>query len=632
MLASSCIQLLSQMCRKIFGFTFVSVVFPGLDVVQGQSKVIDNSRLDASNLLASLAESERGTQDVLYKIKEFPVHGRLTLGGEDIDRDTPYFLQEDVDTGHLEYQHGDSAASSDSFSFQAWLNPHGQGASNQPQSAVVLEEIFRLNIRPRDSFAPELVSLDMLLEVLQGSTVILSKVHLNTIDEDSTPDEVRFTILKSPSNGELIYTDTNQQIRDFTQEDINVERVAFVSDGSLSPGFMEFTVSDGKHHTTPHTLHIGILANRLMLTKPQEIYVLQGDEQTPITESMLKASTGGPIEEEVLYKITSTPKYAAVMVDRQTTHAFTQKQINEGRVSVRFVASTSPRDSIPFLARSRAANVSSVLNITVKPLAKVAKDPLLPRGATVLVDRKLLDATPLANKVKKPPAFTVLQKPKSARFVRMRGDGEGEPVSTFTQKDLDDGLVALEIFNDTSKQTGADSKDEVRLLLKGHGVPPAECVLPFSTAPYSPTGVYGAEVIKRPTLPETKGTHPRWRGDWPYGGGPTTAPPNSRKTPVVSRRGSLWSILIPILIILLLLILAAVLAYYLVRRNKTGKHNVQTVATKPKNGDVSQETFRKTDPANNIPMSSMDSKESDPELLQHCRTTNPALKKNQYWV
>ncbi|KAL2093927.1 hypothetical protein ACEWY4_011239 [Coilia grayii] len=606
----------------------------GLDVVQGQSKVIDKSRLDASNLLTSLPESERTTQDVLYKVKEFPGHGRLMLSGVDLSRDAPYFLQEDVDGGELEYQHDDTGASSDTFSFRAWLNPHDRGPSSPPQTALVLEEAFKLNIRPRDSSPPELVSLGLLLEVLQGSTLVLSKQYLNTIDEDSTPDEVRFTVTKSPSNGLLIYTATNRQVSEFTQDDINAERVAFVSDGSLSEGFMEFTVSDGKHHTTPYTLHIGILAHTLVLTKPQEIYVLQGDDQTPITESMLKASTGGPIEEEVLYKITSNPKYAAVMVDRQTTHAFTQKQINEGRVSVRFVASTSPRDSIPFLARSRAANVSSTLNITVKPLAKIAKDPLLPRGATVLVDGKLLDATPLANKAKTLPTFTVTQKPKSARFVRAKGEGQGEPVHTFTQKDLDDGLVALEVLDNAGKQSGAEAKDEARLLLKAHGVPPAECVLPFNTGPYSPTGVYGGTVLKPPTVAGHGDSHPRRRGDWPYGAGTTTASPGSGShTPVVSRRGSLWSILIPILIILLLLLLAAVLAYYLVRRNKTGKHDVQTTAaTKPKNGDVSQETFRKTDPANNIPMSSMDSKEADPELLQHCRTTNPALKKNQYWV
>lgn len=614
-------------------------------MVQGQKKVIDQSRLDASNLLASVPESERSTQDVLYKIKEFPTHGRLLLSGVELPRDAPYFLQEDVEAGELEYQQdaADAAATSDSFSFHAWLNPHDRGPSSPPQSALVLEESFSFNVRPRDSSPPELVSLELLLEVLQGSTAVLSKQYLNTIDEDSTPEQVRFSVSKSPSNGLLVLRATDEQVSEFTQDDINAERVAFVSDGSLNEGFMEFTVSDGKHHTTPYTLHIGILAHTLSLTRPKEIFVLQGDDQTPITESMLKASTGGPIEEEVLYELTSKPKYAAVMVDRQPTNAFTQKQINEGRVSVRFVASTQPRDSIPFLARSRAANVSSTLNISVKPLAKIAEDPLLPRGATVQVDGKLLDATPLAVKAKTLPTFTVTQEPKSARFVRAKGEGQGEPVHTFTQKDLDDGLVALEILDNAGKQTGGEGKDEARLLLKAHGVPPAECVLPFKTAPYSPTGVYGGTVLKTPTIAGHGGdSHPRRRGDgdWPYGAGTTTtaSPGSGSHTPVVSRRGSLWSILIPILIILLLLLLAAVLAYYFVRRNKTGKHDVQTAgaaaATKPKNGDVSQETFRKTDPANNIPMSNMEGKEADPELLQHCRTTNPnpALKKNQYWV
>lgn len=328
----------------------------------------------------------------------------------------------------------------------------------------------------------------------------------------------------------------------------------------------------------------------------------------------------------MLYKITNVPKYAAVMVDRQPTSAFTQKQIKQGRVSVRFVKSTSPRDSVAFVARSRAANVSSVLNITVKPLAKVAQNPLLPRGATVLVDRKLLDATPLANKTRTSPTFSIIQQPQGARFIKRGGSADGQPVSSFTQRDLDEGRVALEISN----TTGGQSQDEARFLLKAHGVPPAECVLPFQVVPYDPSKVYGATLLKVPPVStsdkETGQPEPRWREDG------VVAPGSTAATAVVSRRNTLWAILIPILVILLLILLAALLAYYLVRRNKTGKHNVQTVAVKPKNGEVSQETFRKTDPANNIPMSNMDSKGADPELIQHCRTTNPALKKNQYWV
>ncbi|KAM7415009.1 hypothetical protein PAMA_019706 [Pampus argenteus] len=623
----------------------------GLEIVQGQRRAIDDSVLDASNLLASLPESDRGEVDVVFEMKRFPDHGRITLGGQDLPRDAPFFTQEDVTQGELEYLHDDSRASSDSFSFRARLKHHGRGEAS-PDESVVLEEIFNISVKQRGSSPPELVTTDTLLEVLQGSMTILTQKHLNTQDEDSPPDEVHFKVTNAPKNGHLVDALTNDPISEFTQEMVNRRQVGFYSDGSLTNGFMEFILSDGEHQTEPHTLHIGVLARTLFLDKAPEIKVKQGDDETLVTEEMLRASTGGPVEEDIIYKITSVPKYAAVMVDRQPTSAFTQKQIKEGRVSVRFVKSTSPRDSVAFVARSRAANVSSVLNITVQPLANIAQDPLLPQGALVQLDRQLLDATPLANKTRTSPTFTVIQQPQSARFVRSGSPGAGQPVEAFSQRDLDEGRVAMEILNSSSRSRGDVTQDEARFLLMAHGVPPAECVLSFKTGPYNASGVYPATLLRLPSeapskdsndLPGVEGSpratpaSPRWRGnmDWPNGDVPTTTSSgtDSHRKPVVSRGSNFWSILIPILVILLLLLLAAVLAYYLIRKNKTGKHNVQTATTNPKNGEVaSAETFRKTDPANNIPMSNMDSKDADPELLQHCRTTNPALKKNQYWV
>ncbi|TDH09805.1 hypothetical protein EPR50_G00090610 [Perca flavescens] len=623
----------------------------GLEIVQGQREVIDDSILDASNLLAILPEVKQDDADVVFEIKRFPDHGRITLGGQDLPRNAPSFMQEDVGQGKLEYLHDDSGASFDSFSFRARLKSEGQGVAS-PAEAVVLEEIFNISIKRRGSDSPDLVTIDMLLEVLQGSMTILTQKHLNTQDEDSPPDEVHFKVTKAPINGRLVDSLTMDPISEFTQEMVNRGQVGFISDGSLADGFMEFIVSDGEHQTEPYTLHIGVLARNLFLDKAPEIKVKQGDDETLVTEEMLRATTGGPVEEDILYKITSVPKYAAVMVDRQPTSAFTQTQIKEGRVSVRFVKSTSPRDSVAFIARSKAANVSSVLNITVQPLANIAQDPLLPQGALVQLDRKLLDATPLANKTRTSPTFTVIQQPQGARFVRSGGPGAGQPVDTFSQKELDEGRVAMEILNSASGSRGSVSQDEARFLLKAHGVPPAECVFSFQTGPYNASGVYPATLLRIPSevpskdsndLPDVTGSprstpaSPRWRGnmDWPNGGAPTTTSSGSSShgKPHVYRRSNFWSILIPILVILLLLFLAAILAYYLIRKNKTGKHDVQTAATKPKNGEVaSAETFRKTDPANNIPMSNMDSKATDPELLQHCRTTNPALKKNQYWV
>uniref|UniRef100_A0A8D2ZWR2 Chondroitin sulfate proteoglycan 4 n=1 Tax=Scophthalmus maximus TaxID=52904 RepID=A0A8D2ZWR2_SCOMX len=609
----------------------------GLEIVQGQRKTIDDSTLDASNLLASLREATQDDVDVVFEVKRFPDHGRITLGGQDLPRNAPSFMQEDVNQGKLEYLHDDSGASFDSFTFRARLKSEGQGVAS-PAESVVLEEIFNISVKRRGSDPPELVTTDMLLEVLQGSMTIVTQKHLNTQDEDSPPDEVHFKVTKAPSNGRLVDSLTMDAINDFTQEMVNRGQVGFYSDDSLVDGFVEFIVSDGEHKTEPHTLHIGVLARTLFLDKAPEIKVKQGDDETLVTEEMLKATTGGPVEEDILYKITSVPKYAAVMVDRQPTSAFTQKQIKEGRVSVRFVKSTSPRDSVAFVARSRAANVSSVLNITVQPLANIAQDPLLPQGTLVQLDRKLLDASPLANKTRASPTFIVIQQPRGAHFVWSGGAGAGQPVDTFSHRDLDEGRVAMEILNRSSGSQGGFTQDEARFLLKAHGVPPAECVLSFKTGPYNASGVYPVTLLRIPSEgPIATPASPRWRSntDWPHGDYPTTtssgSSPNGK--PYVSRRSNFWSILIPILVILLLLLLAAILAYYLIRKNKTGKHDVQTAAAKPKNGEVAgTETFRKTDPANNIPMSNMDSKDTDPELLQDCRTTNPALKKNQYWV
>ncbi|XP_035520389.1 chondroitin sulfate proteoglycan 4 [Morone saxatilis] len=621
-----------------------------LDIVQGQRKAIDDSILDASNLLTSLPEVQRGAMNVVFEIKRFPDHGRITLSGQDLPRNAPFFTQQDVAHGYLEYLHDDSGASFDSFSFRARLKSENHGVTS-PAESVVLEEIFNISVKRRGSDPPELVTIDMLLEVLQGSMTILTQKHLNTQDEDSPPDEVHFKVTKAPGNGRLVDSHTMDPISEFTQEMVNHGQVGFYSDGTLADGFVEFIVSDEGHQTEPHTLHISVLARTLLLDKAPEIKVKQGDDETLVTEEMLKATTGGPVEEDILYKITSVPKYAAVMVDRQPTSAFTQKQIKEGRVSVRFIKSTSPRDSVAFVARSRAANVSSVLNITVQPLANIAQNPLLPKGALIQLDRKLLDATPLANKTRTSPTFTVIQQPRGSRFVKSGGPSAGQPVNTFSQNDLDEGRVAMEILNSSSGSRGSLTQDEARFLLKAHGVPPAECVLSFQTGPFNASGVYPATLLRIPSEAPSKDSNdlpivkspratpasPRDSGnmDWPNRDAPTTTSSGSSShgKPHVARRSNFWSILIPILVILLLLLLAAVLAYYLIRKNKTGKHNVQTAASKPKNGEVAgTETFRKTDPANNIPMSNMDSKDADPELLQHCRTTNPALKKNQYWV
>ncbi|MBN3316867.1 CSPG4 protein, partial [Atractosteus spatula] len=608
----------------------------GLDVLQGAATTIESSRLDASNLLASLPVSQRDSYDVVFEVRKFPEHGILFLDDLALPPESPYFLQEDVDKKELKYTHDGSEFWEDGFSFRVWLKPQERGlvGLSQTSGSIIIEESFNFSIKPKDYKPPQLVISKTFLEVVQGSTLVLTGEHLNTIDEDNKPEEIIFTVTKHPSNGVIAGTHTKSQITRFTQADINTGQVAFVSDGSLSGGFLEFTISDGKHITSSYKLNIDVLARSLTLSQAEEMQVKQGDDETLITSRVLKTTTGGPREEEVIYAITDGPKFAAVTVDHQSSSRFTQQQVEEGRVRLRFVQFTSPKDSFAFVAKTKAANVSGILNMTVKPLITLPQGPFLPRASTVLVDKKILDASELANKTKSVPFFSITQQPQTARFVKLDGRGESHPLQTFTHKDVEDGRVALELFNQTEAGDQPHT-DRFHFLLKANGVPPALGSLSFRTGPYNSSVTYDANLLKIPPSLMDPLTTPVWKeGDLT----------NSRKRPLVSTENNIWAIIIPICIIILLLIMAAVLAYYLVRRNKTGKHEVQVLSSKPKNGELNQETFRQTDPAHSIPMSNMgptDSKDGlqstkgsdpDPELLQYCRTTNPALKKNQYWV
>ncbi|MGH0115315.1 UNVERIFIED_CONTAM: hypothetical protein FKN15_006743 [Acipenser sinensis] len=642
----------------------------GLNILEGEGTNIDRSKLDASNFLASLPMPLSASNDIAFEVTRFPAHGRLSLVGQALQLNFPYFLQEHIDRRELEYLHDGSDTEADSFTFQVWLKPREQGLGSQSQKGIVIEEAFNISIKPVNYNPPELVSQNLVLEVLQGSNNVLSQENLNTVDQDSLPNKIIFRITRGPTNGLLIDRDTNNIINMFTQADINSGQVAFVSDGSLSPGFMDFIISDGKHQTSSYTLNINVFSRNLTLIQAEEIHVKQGDTKTLITDNVLKVMVDSKKQQEVLYEITETPKYGTVVVDRLPVFQFSQREIDEGRVSYQFLNFTSHKDSFRFMVHSRAANVSGVLNFTVSPLVDLPEDLLWPRETTILVDTSILNASKLANRTESIPSYKITRQPSGARFLPFNsGKDENGTLNFFTQKDLEEGRIVLEIFSQTDVGDQVQN-DTFQFILMANGVPPALGSLSFRTAPYNSSVIYDAILIKVPSsgtgdlepegrnLPWVEDSSlaspdtSRWGGteDGAFKVHPTSRPVKAgteKKQAIVSLENNILAIIIPICVIILLLIVAAILAYYLVRRNKTGKHDVQVISSKPKNGEVNQETFRKTNPAHSIPLSNMGpqvSKEGfqgnsgppsgqlDPEILQYCRTTNPALKKNQYWV
>ncbi|NXP41399.1 CSPG4 protein, partial [Leiothrix lutea] len=629
----------------------------GLQLTTAQQAEIDTSVLDASNLLSQILVPERAGYDVVFLVTEPPAHGQLLVAGVPLEQSRPFFLQSDLVARRVVYAHGGDSSSKDHFSFKAWLQPREQQSVRPPQDGVVVSEAFNITVTSSTK-PPRVVKRKEVLQVPPGSVITLSQEYLDVADPLVSPQEMVYSILQRPLAGHVASAhNPREPISRFTQADVNAGHVVFVATGSRAPGSLALSLSSGHHPPIQTSLEIEVLpalSTTALLEVPQDL------NRAPLSHHHLLGATPRGAG-NVLYRITREPRFGQVQVNQKPSRGFSQKQLDRREVTFTFSDLRSPEDDFQFVAISRAGNRTGVVNVTVRAAVKTRAGSLWPRGTTALLDTSVLDASELANHTKSVPVFKVRRAPRASRLVRVSRDpGQpSSPIETFSQSELEQGLVGLEVLDAGDTQQPLQ-RDSFSFELVAAGVPPALASLEYSIEPYNASKSYGVTLLTVPLAPSPP-SPPVPRGTarsspnaselgmpptpW-LAPSPTSPSPGAGGTFLSFIEANMFSIIIPICLILLLLALILPLLFYLHKRNKTGKHHVQgTPASKAKNGAVpDHETFRRTDPSQNIPLTTVTSLEGkgtgpppsgappDPELLQYCRTSNPPLKNNQYWV
>ncbi|NWV71913.1 CSPG4 protein, partial [Malurus elegans] len=621
----------------------------GLQLARAQQAEIDTSVLDASNLLSQILVPERAGYDVVFLVTEPPAHGRLLVAGTPVDGSRPFFLQSDLAARRLVYAHGGDGTSRDHFSFKAWLQPQEQRSVRPPQDGVVISEAFNVTVTGGTE-SPRVVKRKEVLQVPPGSVVTLSREYLDVADPAMPPEEMVYSILQRALAGHLASArNPREPIGRFTQADVNAGHVVFVATGSRASGSLALSLSCGQHPPTQTSLEIEVLPAVSTAASPAPLEVPQDLNRAPVSQHhLLGAAPRGA--GNVFYRITREPRFGQVRVNQKPSRGFSQKQLERREVTFTFSDLTSPEDDFQFVAMSRAGNRSGVVNVTVRAAVKTRAGSLWPRGTTALLDTSVLDASELANRTKSVPVFKVRRAPRASRLVRVSRDpGQASsPIETFSQSELEQGLVGLEVLEDAGGTQQPLQSDGFLFELVAAGVPPALASLEYGIEPYNASKSYGVTLLTAPLAPSPPVPHGTELSVAPSA---TASPsPGAGSTFLSFIEANMFSIIIPICLIFLLLALILPLLFYLHKRNKTGKHHVQgTPASKAKNGAVpDHETFRRTDPSQGIPLTTVTTAEGkgtgpppagtgsgappDPELLQYCRTSNPPLKNNQYWV
>ncbi|CAB1322464.1 unnamed protein product [Coregonus sp. 'balchen'] len=467
----------------------------GAVVTEGDSVVIDKSKLDASNLMFKLPAPQRSSQEVWFQVKSLPQHGVIVVGERNLSVEKPNFSQYMLNKYGITYRHDDSETLHDRFLFDTWLNPKGKPAQRPLDVSQVLEEWFNITVVPINDQPPVLKTKAPSLSVVQGDIVALGLQNLNVEDLDNPSEDIQYTVISKPNNGYLALGGSlNESVVSFTQAQINSGKVYFVHDGSQASGVFYFSVSDGHHKPVYKLFNLEVTEITISLVNNTGLALMQGQTSVVLTQGSLAAETNGK-NTMVHYRITALPRYGKILrLGDQELRQFEQEDLRTGRLFYHMTSATSGQDSFEFTVFTAEANLTNqVVNITVKPLLRFGKGVRIPNGIVVKLNTGFLNATELASLTSSDPIFEVVSQPKHGKLARGKAKAgmKTEPVESFSFQDVKQERLSIELnANMTEVQ---ELNDSLVFVVKAKNVPPAKGEFRFTVVPYDPSLVRSTE-------------------------------------------------------------------------------------------------------------------------------------------
>uniref|UniRef100_A0A4W4DMW1 Laminin G domain-containing protein n=1 Tax=Electrophorus electricus TaxID=8005 RepID=A0A4W4DMW1_ELEEL len=209
-----------------------------------------------------------------------------------------------VDQEFIYYVHDNSETLEDHFTITA--NDTNLRKHSAPRTVYV--QVIPVNDEP------PVVTANKVLRVWVGSVTEITPEDMNTVDEDSGPEELRY-ITTQPSNGHLaLKSAPTRPIMDFSQAHIDQGQLLFVHSGAMAGGF-HFQVNDGVNFTPRQIFSVTARALVLHLEKSGPLKVFPGSLSS-ISKEVLRAVTNddtGDSSRTILFTVLSPPKFGKLV-------------------------------------------------------------------------------------------------------------------------------------------------------------------------------------------------------------------------------------------------------------------------------------------------------------------------------
>ncbi|KAM7019160.1 LOW QUALITY PROTEIN: extracellular matrix organizing protein FRAS1 [Tautogolabrus adspersus] len=451
----------------------------GLQLPAGSSSKITDQNLKGTDL-------DSDSLKLRYVLTKDLQAGKLHLiqGGQ-VERvlmkgPTQSFIQDDINKGLLQFSHekGERGGSL-SFKFNL-IDPEGNKLIDQSFFISVLED--RL---------PPSVEVNKGLVLDENTVKKLTTLQLSASDQDSEPGELVYQITKQMNLGHLEHAaNPGTRINSFTQADLASRSVQYVhtSEEEKHADQFSFIVSDGTNEVS-QTFYITIrpVDDSLPLLQVPGMRVQEGVRKT-ITEFELKATDADSEAESIVFTIVQPPRHGSIERTSNGQHyrqtsSFSMDDVYQNRISYNHDGSNSLKDRFTFSV-SDGTNVLFMVEEGGKEIVTAApqkfKIDILPvddgtprivtnlglqwleymdnKATNLITKKELLTMDPDTDDGQL--VYDITTEPKHGYLESKLKPGN--PVTTFTQADVNLGLIRYVLHQDDVQET----MDHFKFLVK----------------------------------------------------------------------------------------------------------------------------------------------------------------------
>ncbi|XP_075152983.1 chondroitin sulfate proteoglycan 4-like protein [Haematobia irritans] len=432
-----------------------------LNVDEGGSVPIN---LDFSKMLEYLKTRAGINNPELYiEALQKPSHGSIGLGHE--FRPMQKFHPSDFFTKKVYYIHDHSDTLEDTILMSAFLE----------QGHIFLCNLtIPVSINPINDQPFKLITHQPQMTVVEGENRTITRNILLTEDKDTPPEEIIYDIMSGPTLGVLkkiskdgVAEELLAYSNQFTQADINNDRIIYVHFGTPQSTTFCFTVSDGKFNPAYEVFTIKIAPISMVPSASQYPVEVQQGATTAVMKVENIGIKTNVQPQRMSYNITNSPLFGIIVLKHQPTLRFNHHLLEMGQINYMQTDLNRSNDTFQVSAYVPGTNYAATVDVLVQvePVIKITDIPMkgIPAGEKIRLMSLLVPDNPLSLKLNKfNPKFLITRLPSTGqirKIIRSTGlssDAQNErPTTSFSFKELRSGVVYF-IPHESAENTPED--------------------------------------------------------------------------------------------------------------------------------------------------------------------------------